>query len=51
MWGPQRADPLSTCRPLAVEVYAPAPELLAGWTVPSADYRGLHGLSGPGWER
>ena len=51
MWGPARGDPLSTCRPLAVEVYAPAPELLAGWTAPSADYRGLHGLSGPGRER
>ena len=51
MWGPGRGDPLSTCRPLAVEVYALAPEFLTGWTVPSAGYRGLHGLSGPVRER
>ncbi len=48
MWGPERGDPLVTCRPLAVEVYRPAPELLAGWTpTPPADYRGLHGLRLP----
>jgi uncharacterized protein YcgI (DUF1989 family) len=51
MWGPERGDPLSTCRPLAVEVYAPAPELLSGWTpVLPADYRGLHGLGVPARE-
>ena len=49
MWGPQRGDPLSTCRPLAVEVYQPAASLLAGWTSPRpADYRGLHGLTAGG---
>ncbi|HEX4835283.1 MAG TPA: urea carboxylase-associated family protein [bacterium] len=45
MWGPERGDPLTTCRPLAVEVSRPAPELLAGWSpAPSAGYGGLHGL-------
>lgn len=48
MWGPERRDPAQTCRPLAVEVYQPAPELLAGWTpAPPSDYRGLHGFRGP----
>jgi uncharacterized protein len=48
MWGPSRGDPLSTCRPLAVEVTRPAAGLLAGW-VPSSpvDYHGLHGLRLP----
>ncbi len=45
MWGPDAADPISTCRPLGVEVYQPAPELLEGWTpAPPVDYRGLHGV-------
>ena len=48
IFGPERGDPLTTCRPLAVEVYRPAPELVAGWTPPPpADYRGLHGLRVP----
>jgi len=45
IFGPEREDPLPTCRPLAVEVYQPDPELLEGWTAaPAAEYRGLHGL-------
>lgn len=48
MWGPERGDPLTTCRPLAVELYRPASELLEGWTASRpADYRGGHGLRGP----
>ncbi|HLJ59423.1 MAG TPA: DUF1989 domain-containing protein [bacterium] len=48
MWGPTRGDPLSTCRPLGVEVYQPSPDLLAGWSPSTpADYRGLHGLRPP----
>jgi uncharacterized protein YcgI (DUF1989 family) len=48
MWGPERADPLTSCRPLAVEVHRPTPELLEGWTPPrSSDYRGQHGMTGP----
>lgn len=48
MWGPTRADPTTTCRSLAVEVYRPAAELLAGWTSPpTANYRGRHGLKFP----
>jgi uncharacterized protein YcgI (DUF1989 family) len=48
MWGPEAADPLSTCRPLGVEIYRPAPELLEGWQPPlPVDYRGVHGLNAP----
>jgi uncharacterized protein len=45
MWGPEADDPLATCRPLGVEIWAPRPELLAGWVPPAvSDYRGGHGL-------
>jgi uncharacterized protein len=45
VWGPEAADPLATCRPLGVEIWQPAAELLSGWTPPSpSDYRGGHGL-------
>src|SRR5207253_1834863 len=45
VWGPDAGDPLATCRPLAVEIWQPAPELLANWRPPSpSDYAGLHGL-------
>jgi len=48
MWGPDAADPLSTCRPLGVEIYRPGPELLEGWQPPPpVDYRGVHGLNAP----
>lgn len=48
IFGPQRVDPLSTCRPLAVEVYQPDAALLSGWTsAPSVGYQGLHGLKPP----
>jgi len=44
-WGSDAADPISTCRPLGVEVYQPQPELLEGWDQPSpVEYRGIHGL-------
>jgi len=34
--------------PLGVEIWQPAPELLAGWRPPSpSDYRGAHGLRAP----
>ena len=47
-WGPYAADPASTCRPLGVEVYEPAPELLEGWEPPTpVDYRGMHGVQLP----
>ena len=47
-WGPDAADPISTCRPLGVEVYQPAAELLEGWkpTTP-VDYGGVHGVQLP----
>jgi uncharacterized protein len=45
MWGPGAADPLTTCRPLGVEIWRPDPGLLAGWRPPApSDYRGDHGL-------
>jgi len=44
-WGPQAGDPLTVCRPLGVEVYRVAPELLHGWQSPRvSDYRGTHGM-------
>ena len=49
LWGPDAGDPLTVCRPLGVEVYAPDPALLAGWRSPApSDYRGNHGLRPPG---
>ena len=50
LWGPEAGDPLPTCRPLGVEVYAVAPALLTGWT-PSqtASYGGHHGMAMPAW--
>jgi uncharacterized protein YcgI (DUF1989 family) len=48
MWGSERADPLTTCRPLAVEVYRPGQGLLEGWRPPRpSDYRGEHGMTRP----
>jgi len=48
MWGPNAGDPATTCRPLAIDVYTPAPELLAGWRPAHAvDYRGAHALMYP----
>jgi uncharacterized protein YcgI (DUF1989 family) len=45
MWGEEAGDPLSTCRPLGVEIWQPDPALLAGWRSPAvSDYRGDHGL-------
>ncbi|WP_046471615.1 urea carboxylase-associated family protein [Allosalinactinospora lopnorensis] len=50
LWGPDAREPLEVCRPLAVEVYRPAAELLEGWSPPArADYAGLHGLHRPEW--
>ncbi len=41
-------DPATTCRPLAIDVYTVAPELLAGWKpTKAADYAGVHGLVYP----
>ncbi len=45
LWGPDARDPLSVCRPLAVEIYDVPPALLAGWSPPArAAYAGMHGL-------
>lgn len=45
LWGPEAGDPLPVCRPLAVEVWDTASELLAGRTQTApADYQGNHGL-------
>ena len=46
VWGPEGGDPLATCRPLGVEIWEPAPELLDGWIPPEpSDYAGGHGLA------
>jgi uncharacterized protein len=45
LWGPEARDPIDTCRPLGVEVYAVEQRLLEGWTSPPiASYRGAHGM-------
>jgi uncharacterized protein len=50
LWGPDARDPLDVCRPLGVEVYRPAADLLAGWRPPArAAYGNLHGLRRPEW--
>ena len=50
LWGPDARDPLEVCRPLAVEVYRPASELVEDWTPPApAAYAGLHGVTLPSW--
>jgi len=44
-WGPEAQDNLAGCRPLDIEVFDLAPELLDGWSSPAvAPYRGNHGL-------
>ncbi len=48
MWGPNAGDPATTCRPLAIDVFTVAPELLRGWSPANAvDYRGQHALTYP----
>jgi uncharacterized protein YcgI (DUF1989 family) len=45
MWGPDARDPIDVCRPLGVQTYALAEELLADWQPPAVcDYRGGHGM-------
>jgi len=48
LWGPDARDPLETCHPLGVEIYAPDEARLAGWCSPEpAPYRGRHGRRAP----
>ena len=50
-WGPDAASPESTCHPLGIEVYQPAPELLQGWASPvPVSYVGTHGLRPPDYD-
>jgi len=45
MWGPDAVDPLEVCRPLGIEIYRLAPDLLRGWKEPQfASYKGQHGM-------
>ncbi|OXY81432.1 urea carboxylase-associated family protein [Oceanimonas doudoroffii] len=45
LWGPEARDPLETCNPLDVEIYAVEPALLADWSSPQpAPYKGNHGM-------
>ena len=51
LWGPEARDPLEVCRPLGVEVYRVAPQMLHGWASPEpAAYRNNHGMRMPRWE-
>jgi len=51
LWGPGARDPLEVCRPLGVEVYRVAPQMLHGWASPEpAAYRNNHGMRMPRWE-
>jgi uncharacterized protein YcgI (DUF1989 family) len=51
LWGPDARDPLEVCRPLGVEVYRIAPELLENWSSPQpAKYRNNHGMRMPQWD-
>jgi len=51
LWGPEARDPLEVCRPLGVEVYRVAPQMLRGWAPPEpAAYRNNHGMRMPRWE-
>jgi len=45
VWGPNAGDALTTCRPLAVEIWEPPRERLRGFTPPPASsYAGAHGM-------
>jgi uncharacterized protein YcgI (DUF1989 family) len=45
VWGAGAGDGLDICRPLGIEIWQPAPELLRGWSSPPVStYRGGHGL-------
>ena len=45
VWGTGGGDRTDICRPLGIEIWQPAPELLAGWTSPApSNYGGGHGF-------
>jgi uncharacterized protein YcgI (DUF1989 family) len=46
IWGPDAAEnPIRICRPIGVEVYDVAPDVLKGWRAPEVStYMGLHGM-------
>lgn len=45
LWGPDAADPISTCHPLGVDIYALPDDLMTQWRPPkTAQYEGRHGL-------
>jgi hypothetical protein len=48
LWGENARDPLETCNPLDVDVYALDEQCLRGWQPPEpAPYRGAHGRRAP----
>lgn len=50
MWGEGAHDPVEVCRPIGVEVYKVADEVLGDWTSPQLpEYAGAHGLKEQPW--
>lgn len=50
MFGPERQDAASVCRPLGIEIYKVPDDALSGWSSPPrAAYGRDHGLSAPPW--
>ena len=48
MWGPDAGDPATTCRPLAIDIYAVRASDARGLAAAgAADYQGAHGLAYP----
>jgi hypothetical protein len=46
MWGQDTRDRLEVCRPLGIEIYRLASQMLDGWTPPAvAAYKGQHGMT------
>ncbi|RAX46567.1 hypothetical protein DQ353_20000 [Arthrobacter sp. AQ5-05] len=50
MWGDGAHDPVEVCRPIGVEVYKIADEVLGDWVSPGLpEYAGAHGLKPQPW--
>lgn len=50
MWGEGAHDPIEVCRPIGVEIYKIADEVLGNWVSPALpEYAGAHGLKAQPW--